>query len=74
MAAVGRSAQRRAGGAAADPARRLGVDLVAAGHARDALAEEQDEVERRRRENDQALDPAPQGELASGAMRHGGRL
>jgi hypothetical protein len=54
--------------------RRVGVDLVASGHARDALPGEQQQVERRRREADQALDAAPPGELSRGAVRHGARL
>ena len=72
--AVGWAGERRPRVAVADPARGLGIDLVAAGHARDLLAREQDEVERRGGEPDQRLDPAPQGELSWGAMRHGARL
>ena len=71
---VGRTAQTRADVAVADPARRLGIDLVAARHAGHALAGEENEVQGRRGEADQGLDPAPERELASGAMRHGGRL
>jgi hypothetical protein len=58
----------------ADPARRLGIDLVAPGHARDLLPGEEDEIEDGRGEADQRLEPAPHCELTSGAMRHGGRL
>ena len=71
---VGRAAQPSARIAVADPARRLGIDLVATGHTRHALACEQDEIQRGRGEADQRLDPAPQRELTTGAMRHGGRL
>ena len=72
--AVGRAAERRPHVTVAEPARRHRVDLVAARDARDLLAREQDEVERRRRERDQGFDPPPQGELAGSAMRHGARL
>ena len=71
---VGRTAQTRADVAIADPARRLGIDLVAARHAGHALAGEEDQVEGGRGEADQGLEPALQSELACGAMRHGGRL
>jgi len=71
---VGRAAQSGARVAVADPARRLGIDLVATGHARHPLACEQDKIQRGRGEADQRLDPAPQRELTTGAMRHGGRL
>jgi hypothetical protein len=73
-AAVGRPAQRRARRAVAEPARWLGVDLVAAGDLRDPVAGEQDDIEDGRGEADQALDPAPESELRRGAMRHGARL
>ena len=71
---VGRTAERRARGAVAEAAGRVGIDLVAAGHPRDLLAGEQDDVERRRREADERLDPAPHRELRRGAVRHGARL
>jgi hypothetical protein len=71
---VGRAAQSRARVAVADPAWRLGVDLVSAGHARHVIAGEQDEVEDGRGEADQGFDPPPERELTCGAMRHGGRL
>ena len=54
--------------------RRLRLDLVAPCHARDAVAGQQQEVQRGRREADQALDAAPASELARGAVRHGARL
>jgi hypothetical protein len=60
--------------AVAQPTRRIRVDLVAPGHAGDALAGEQQEVEERRGGADQTLDPAPPGELGSGTVRHGARL
>ena len=72
--AVWRAAERRPHVTVAEPARRHRVDLVAARHARDLLACEQHEVERRRRERDQGFDPPPEGELAGCAMRHGARL
>ena len=74
VVALGRAGEGRAHLAIADPARRLGIDLVAAGHARHLLAGEEDEVEGRRREADQRLDPALQSELGCGAVRHGARL
>ena len=58
-----RAAQRRARRAPAQP-RRLGVDVVAPGHAREAVAGEQHDVQQRRREADQGLDAAAVGELA----------
>ena len=73
-ASVGRAAEPGADVAVADPARRLWIDLVSAGHARHALAGEEHEIQGGRGEADQRLDPAPYCELASGAMRHGGRL
>ena len=74
VGALGRPGEGRADLAVADPARRLGIDLVAAGHARHLLAGGEDEVERRRREPDQCLDPALESELGRGAVRHGARL
>ena len=71
---VGRPGEGRAHLAVADPARRLGIDLVAAGHARHLLAGEEHEVERRRRQADQRLDSALESELGWGAVRHGARL
>ena len=60
--------------AVAEPARRVRVDLVAPRHARDLLAREQHDVERRGEQPDHALDPALQRELAGGAVCHGARL
>jgi hypothetical protein len=71
---AGGSGQRRARLGVPDPARRLGVDLVAAGDARNLLAREEHEVERRGGEADQRLDPPLEGELAGGAVGHGARL
>jgi CBS domain-containing protein len=53
---------------------RLGRDLVAAGHAGDAVAGEQDQVERRRGEPDQGLDAAAALQLRTGAVGHGGAI
>jgi hypothetical protein len=71
---VWRPADARARHPVAEATRRVRVDLVAAGHARDLLAGEQQEVKGRRREADQALDPAPPGALRGAEVRHGARL
>ena len=55
-------------------ARRLGVDVVAPGDARDAVAGEEDEVEQRRGEPDHGLDAAAARELGGSAVRHSARL
>src|SRR5215213_4455671 len=68
-----RAAERRARRAAADP-RWLRVDVVAAGHAREALAGEEDDVEQRRREADQRLDAPAVGDLSRGAGGHAARF
>ncbi len=73
-AAVGWARERRADVAIAEPARRIRVDLVAPGHARDPLAGEQDDVQDGGSDTDQRFDPTLQGELTSGAIRHGARL
>src|SRR5437764_354623 len=52
------------------PARRLGRDLVAPGHARHAVAGEQEEVEHGRGEADEALDPPAPLALREGEMGH----
>ena len=56
--------------ARSDAARRIRVDLVAAGDPRDAVAGGQQQVEERGREPQRALDPAPARELAGGAEGH----
>jgi predicted amino acid dehydrogenase len=70
---AGRAAERRADLAAAE-ARRLGIDIVAAGNARHALAREQHDVQQRRREADRGLDAAAVGELSRRPVGHGGRF
>ena len=70
---AGRAAERGAHLAAAEP-RGLGVDVVAAGHARDALAREQHDVQQRRREADQGPRAAAVGELSRRPVGHGGRF
>jgi hypothetical protein len=72
--ALGRAADAGARLALAEPARRVRVDLVAPGHARDLLAREEDEVQDRRHEADRALDATPERELSLAAMCHGARL
>jgi hypothetical protein len=70
----GRTGERSAHVAVAEPAGRIRVDLVAPGHARDLLAGEQDDVKDRGRQPDQAFDPALQSKLTGSAMCHGARL
>jgi len=74
VVSVGRAAEAAARLAVPDPARRLGVDLVAPGHPRDPVAGVQEQVECGGREPDRELDPPPEGELAGSEMRHGARL
>jgi hypothetical protein len=73
-AAVRRPGERRAGVAIADPPRWVRIDLVAARHARELLAGEQDDVEDGGGEPDQAFDPPLHCQLAGCAIRHGARL
>ena len=70
---AGRAAQRGARRAAAEP-RRLGVDVVAPGHAREAVAGEQEHVQRGRGEADHGLHAAAVGELSRRAVGHAARF
>jgi hypothetical protein len=68
------SADAPAGHGLAHAPGRVGVDLVASGHPRDAVAGEQQEVEGGSGKPDQALEAAAPGQLGGSAMRHGARL
>jgi hypothetical protein len=68
------SADAPAGRGLAEAAGRLGVELVAPGDARDAVAGEQQDVEGGGGKPDEALDATAPGQLGGGAMRHGARL
>jgi hypothetical protein len=70
---AGRAAERAARGAAAE-ARRLGIDVVAAGDARELLAREQQDVERRGGKADHGLDATAIGELSGRPAGHAGRF
>ena len=72
--AVGRAGERRADVPIAQPARRIRVDLVAPGHARDLPPREQDDVEDRGGQPDQPFDPPLECELARCAIRHGAAI
>src|SRR4051794_10454225 len=67
-ALVRRPGERGADVAIAQPARRVGIDLVPPGHARDLLSGEQDDVENGGGEPDQPFDPPPQRKLARCAI------
>ena len=70
---AGRAAERRAVRTAAE-AGWLRINVVAARHARHAVAREQEQVEGGRGEADEALDAAPVGELGRGPVGHERRL
>jgi hypothetical protein len=77
LAAAVRDAGRPAEGgpvpAAAEP-RRVRGDLVAPGDPGHAVAREQQQVQERRRDADQALDLPPARQLSWGPVGHGARL